>query len=172
MEAKKKGTLDGLTMAYGIGASIVITGMMFKFLNWQYANEMLFIGLTTEAIVFFISAFELKKPEQEYHWEKIFPQLASDEPTAVEQLEDMVQKANVDPLIIERLTNSIEKLENNVHKMAETSNLAHLNEQIDKMRQASENFEREINRLNKSMADMTQQYDKVLNVMGGKKTEL
>jgi hypothetical protein len=168
MEAKVKGKLDGLTVAYGIGASIVITGMMFKFLNWQYANEMLFIGLTTEAIVFFISAFELKKPEKEYKWDKLFPQLTTDQPTGVEQLEEMVQKANVDPMIIERLTNSIEKLENNVHKMSETSNLAHLNEQIDRMRVSSENFEREINRLNKSMSDMSKQYDKVLNVMGGK----
>ena len=61
MAVRKKGKLSPLNVAYGVGAAVVITGAMFKFLNWRFANEMLFVGLLTEAIVFFISAFELVK---------------------------------------------------------------------------------------------------------------
>ena len=43
---------------YGIGAAVVILGAMFKILDWQGANLMIGVGLTTEAIIFFLSAFE------------------------------------------------------------------------------------------------------------------
>ena len=42
---------------YGIGASVIL-GAMFKILHWPGADIMLTIGLTTEAVIFFISAFE------------------------------------------------------------------------------------------------------------------
>jgi gliding motility-associated protein GldL len=43
---------------YGIGAAVVILGAMFKILDLPGANWMIGIGLTTEAIIFFLSAFE------------------------------------------------------------------------------------------------------------------
>jgi len=43
---------------YGIGAAVVILGAMFKILDLQGANWMIGIGLTVEAIIFFLSAFE------------------------------------------------------------------------------------------------------------------
>ena len=48
------------TMAklYGWGASIVIVGALFKILHWPLANIMLMVGMFTEAIIFFFSAFE------------------------------------------------------------------------------------------------------------------
>jgi len=45
---------------YGIGAAVVIVGAMFKILHLPGASEMLGIGLTTEASLFFLSAFEPK----------------------------------------------------------------------------------------------------------------
>lgn len=54
---------------YGIGASIVILGALFKLVHWNYANEMLIVGMITEAIIFAISAFE--KPLKTYEWDKI-----------------------------------------------------------------------------------------------------
>ena len=51
---------------YGFGAAIVILGAMFKIMHWEGANYMLVIGLTTEAVIFFFSAFE--KPATEYDW--------------------------------------------------------------------------------------------------------
>ena len=152
-------------MAYGIGAAVVITGAMFKFLNWRFANEMLFIGLATEAIVFFISAFELVKDEDEYRWEKVFPQLTSQEPTNIERMEELFQKVNLDADIVEKLTNSIVQLEQNVSKLAAASNTAHLQEQLDKMAQTTQSYETELTKLNANIAKLSSVYDKMLTAM-------
>lgn len=60
---------------YGFGASLVVLGLMFKLLHFGGANYMLFVGLTTEAIIFAISAFE--PPFRNYPWEEVFPVLKS-----------------------------------------------------------------------------------------------
>jgi gliding motility-associated protein GldL len=121
MAIKRKARLSPLNVAYGVGAAVVITGAMFKFLNWRFANEMLFIGLATEAIVFFISAFELIKDEVDYKWDKVFPQLTTDEPTNIEKLDEMIEKVNLDSNVIERLSDSITRLEQNVARLADAS---------------------------------------------------
>lgn len=66
-------------MLYGIGAAVVIIGALFKILHFPGANEMLIVGLGTEAVIFFVSAFE-PLPEEEVHWSwhKVFPQLKDD----------------------------------------------------------------------------------------------
>jgi peptidoglycan hydrolase CwlO-like protein len=76
---KAKGKLDAVTFFYGFGASVVLIGAMFKFVGWNYANELFITGLTIEAIVFFVSAFERSSDDKEYEWENVFPQLTSDE---------------------------------------------------------------------------------------------
>lgn len=170
MAVKRKAKLDPLNVAYGVGAAIVLTGAMFKFLNYEYANEMLFVGLATEAIVFFISAFELKREDVEYRWDRLFPQLTKDGETNIQMVEEMLEKANLDPQIVERLTNSIEKLEHNVNQMNAVSDTARLAEQLDRMKSSSETFEKEITKLNESIAEMNNYYMKMLDVMGNKKT--
>lgn len=67
-----------LNFLYSWGASIVILGALFKLLHLPYANQILFIAMITESIVFFISAFE--HPSTEYHWEDVFPVLKSRNP--------------------------------------------------------------------------------------------
>lgn len=47
-----------LNYAYSWGASIVILGALFKLTHLPGANIMLYLGMGTEAIVFFISAFD------------------------------------------------------------------------------------------------------------------
>lgn len=75
MSNKPKGKLDAITFIYGFGAAVVLVGAMFKFLGWQFANELFIVGLSIEAIVFLISAFERKTDDKEYNWENVFPQL-------------------------------------------------------------------------------------------------
>ena len=67
-----------LNFCYSWGASIVILGALFKLLHLPYANQILFVAMITEAAVFFISAFE--RPNDEYHWEDVFPILKSKNP--------------------------------------------------------------------------------------------
>ncbi len=64
---------------YSIGAAIVILGAMFKLLHFPFGNELLFIGMVTEVIVFTLSAFDT--PIRDYSWDKVFPVLSSDQPT-------------------------------------------------------------------------------------------
>ena len=47
-----------LNYAYSWGASIVIAGTLFKLTHLPGANFMLFLGMGTEIIVFFLSAFD------------------------------------------------------------------------------------------------------------------
>jgi len=97
MSASAKKRLDPITLLYGIGASIVLVGAMFKFVGWAFANELFIIGLSVEAVIFFISAFEMKKDEKEYNWEQVFPQLedgsqlGSDQQASVTILEDAIR---------------------------------------------------------------------------------
>ncbi len=47
-----------LNYAYSWGASVVILGTLFKLTHLPGANLMLYIGMGTEVIVFFLSAFD------------------------------------------------------------------------------------------------------------------
>ena len=47
-----------LNYAYSWGAAIVILGALFKLTHLPGGNFMLFIGMGTEVIVFFLSAFD------------------------------------------------------------------------------------------------------------------
>lgn len=54
-----------LNYAYSWGASIVILGTLFKLTHLPGANTMLFIGMGTEVVVFFLSAFDRPFDKQE-----------------------------------------------------------------------------------------------------------
>lgn len=64
--------------AYSIGAAVVIWGALFKILHLPGGNTLLCIGMGTEVLMFILTAFD--KPEKEYHWEEVFPVLASQDP--------------------------------------------------------------------------------------------
>ncbi len=59
---------------YGFGASIVIVGALFKIQHWPMAGLMLTVGLLTEAVIFFFSAFE--PLHEEIDWTLVYPELA------------------------------------------------------------------------------------------------
>jgi gliding motility-associated protein GldL len=59
---------------YGWGASIVIIGALFKIQHWKFAGLFLTMGLLTEAIIFFFSAFE--PLHEELDWTLVYPELA------------------------------------------------------------------------------------------------
>ncbi len=70
---------------YGIGASVVIVGALFKIMHWPGAGYMLIAGLGTEAIIFFFSAFE--PLHEELDWTLVYPQLSGiEEDTDFEQI--------------------------------------------------------------------------------------
>ena len=64
--------------AYSIGAAVVIWGALFKILHLPGGNTLLSIGMGTEVLMFLLTAFD--RPEKQYHWEEVFPVLASNDP--------------------------------------------------------------------------------------------
>ena len=64
--------------AYSIGAAVVIWGALFKILHLPGGNFLLSLGMGTEVLMFILSAFD--KPASSYHWEDVFPVLASRDP--------------------------------------------------------------------------------------------
>ena len=97
---------------YGWGASLVILGALFKILHLKFANEMLMIGMGTEALIFFMSAFE-KAPKQ-YNWERAYPGILDVEDgesgNVMQQLDKMLEHADVDSKTIKNLGDGMKKL--------------------------------------------------------------
>ena len=103
-----------MPLLYGGGASLVILGALFKILYLPNADLMLMIGMGTEAVIFFFSAFE--KAPKEYHWEKAYPQILEDESdmedgkTAVQKLNKIFKEAEIDNKVIKNLGEGMKKL--------------------------------------------------------------
>lgn len=112
---------------YGIGASVVIIGALFKITHQPGANLMLTVGLLTEAIIFFFSAFE--PPHIEPDWSLVYPELAFDHKGGVSspkvnrgtanELDTMLTKAKIGPELIESLGNGIRSLSDNAAKLSQ-----------------------------------------------------
>ncbi|MBK7134224.1 MAG: gliding motility protein GldL [Bacteroidales bacterium] len=71
---QSSGWKNFIAKLYGLGASVVIIGALFKIQHWPLASEMLTLGLLTEAIIFFFSAFE--PLHEEIDWTLVYPELA------------------------------------------------------------------------------------------------
>lgn len=117
---------------YGIGAAVVILGAMFKILDWAGGNLMITIGLTTEAAIFFLSAFEPR--HEEVDWAKVYPELAGGEPgtkkaaksgdNVSQKLDDMLANAKIGPELIESLGKGMKNLATSAEKMGNLSDAA------------------------------------------------
>lgn len=81
-----------LNYAYSWGASIVILGTLFKLTHLPGANLMLFLGMGTEVIVFFLSAFD--RPFDRSEDGKELPNRYLTDEEIVEQMERSERKIN------------------------------------------------------------------------------
>ncbi len=126
---------------YGIGAAIVIVGAMFKIMHWPGAGAMLVGGLSTEAVIFFFSAFE--PLHEDPKWELVYPELAlaHDEdfdlhayidekgdatadtkaPSISEQFDNLLAEAKIDSALLNRLGDGMRSLSTNAEQMSDIS---------------------------------------------------
>lgn len=152
-----------MSMAYGLGAAVVIVGALFKIMHWPGANEMLILGMGTEAIIFCISAFE--PIHQEVDWTLVYPELAGMEPnekkskevkgTVSQQLDQMLEEAKVGPELISSLGTGLRSLSDNVKGMSDISNAAvATSEYTDNVQKASKSLEGVSASYNKAMDAM------------------
>ncbi|MBU2948792.1 gliding motility protein GldL [Zobellia uliginosa] len=137
--AQSKSTKKLFNMAYGLGASVVILGALFKILHWELGplngGILLAIGLITEALIFAISAFE--PVDDEYDWSLVYPELAggaslgvakSNEAQEIKEaeaslsgkLDDLLKEAGVDASLMESLGSSIRNFEGAAKGIAPT----------------------------------------------------
>tara|TARA_B100000513_G_scaffold192951_1_gene119771 strand:- start:221 stop:835 length:615 start_codon:yes stop_codon:yes gene_type:complete len=145
---------------YGIGAAIVILGALFKLMDWPGAGAMLTIGLSTEAIIFFFSAFE--KQHEEPDWSLVYPQLAymkdPDEKTPstpIKELDNMLENANVDQALITRLGDNLRNFNKTVEGVNKSMDaVSATGDYSDQMREAS-----------RKLAEMNTYYDLQLKTM-------
>jgi gliding motility-associated protein GldL len=148
---------------YGWGAAIVIVGALFKLQHWKGAGLMLTIGLSTEAIIFFFSAFE--KPHEDPDWSLVYPELAymkdpdkkvsQSNDTPVKELDNMLEKANVDQALITRLGDNLRAFNQTVEGVSKSMDaVSATGEYSDQMREAS-----------RKLAEMNTYYDLQLRTM-------
>src|SRR5512133_3875571 len=134
---QSSGWKNFIAKLYGLGASVVIIGALFKIQHWPMAGTMLTIGLLTEAIIFFFSAFE--PLHEEIDWSLVYPELAGipeDEPAeigahssskyhgggvsggggggagavALAKFDEMLEKAEISPDLFQKLGVGMKKL--------------------------------------------------------------
>ncbi|AXT52542.1 gliding motility protein GldL [Aquimarina sp. BL5] len=118
--ANSKSSKKLMNMVYGLGAAVVILGALFKIMHWPFGNEMLIIGLITEALVFTVSAFE--PVDDELDWSLVYPELAggnrkdkkevqTPEGMLSKKLDDMLKEARLDTSLMNSLGDSIRNFE-------------------------------------------------------------
>jgi gliding motility-associated protein GldL len=116
--AQSKSLKKVFNMAYGLGASVVIVGALFKIQHWEYGSEILTLGMVVEAIVFAISAFE--PVEDDLDWSKVYPELGIDgvigesestQGLLSQKLDALLQEANIDSELMSSLGTSMKNFQ-------------------------------------------------------------
>lgn len=98
---------------YGWGASIVLLGALFKIQHYPGAGIMLLVGMCTEAVIFFLSAFE--PIVEEVDWSLVYPELAGLDEGKTLAREDSKKKSDFDMGLLESvITSAISKSNINV----------------------------------------------------------
>lgn len=156
---------------YGIGASIVILGAMFKILDWTGGNLMIAVGLTTEAIIFFLSAFEPKQTEVD--WTKVYPELAGENAGAIpggattrgskvvvadgatQKFDEMLEKAKIGPELIDSLGKGIQNLATSAERMGTVADAA----------LATNEYAQNVKTASRTLVDINQSYSKTATAL-------
>ncbi|MCD4833876.1 MAG: gliding motility protein GldL [Bacteroidales bacterium] len=156
---------------YGWGAAVVILGALFKINHWPLATEMLVVGMGTEVIIFFFSAFE--PMHEEVDWTLVYPELAGisedDEYTPIARgegvsggggfgkLDEMLENADIKPELFEKLGKGLKNLNQTTQNLMNVSDAAQATNQfVDNIQAASE-----------SVSSMTESYGQSAEKLSG-----
>jgi gliding motility-associated protein GldL len=180
---QSSGWKNFIAKLYGIGASIVIIGALFKIQHWHGATFMLCVGLCTEAVIFFFSAFE--PLHEEIDWSLVYPELAGIPEEGAEELpahgggkyrggvgggggagsaalakfDEMLEKAEITPDLFQKLGVGMKKLGDST---------ANINAMGD-ITAASTKYMGTINTANESLGKLSESYQtttKIINETG------
>ncbi|MDT0646738.1 gliding motility protein GldL [Zunongwangia sp. F260] len=104
--ANSKSTKKITNMVYGLGASVVILGALFKIMHWPGGNPMLIAGLVVEALVFAYSAFE--PVDDDLDWALVYPELAGG-PAQTRNTAVIEEEKEADGLLSKKLDNMLKE---------------------------------------------------------------
>ncbi len=179
---QSSGWKNFMAKLYGIGASIVIIGAMFKIMHWPFAGLMITVGLTTEAIIFFFSAFE--PPHEELDWTLVYPELAgmtdpddleetreesiSGRGVGLQKFDELFKEASISPDTIKNLSTGLSSLSDNTRNLVDlTAATVATKDYLSNMKNASESINSFTNvyaehtgELSESVTGLTSSYKK------------
>ncbi len=112
---------------YGWGAAVVLAGALFKIMHYPGAGWMLLIGMGTEIVIFFLSAFE--PPHETPDWSLVYPELRGLESTTSRggsggggsDLAALIENGNLDQEVVEKLSEGIKKLTMTTSQLSDVS---------------------------------------------------
>ena len=154
IDVNGKGFKNFMAKLYGWGAAVVILGALFKILHLPGADLMLIIGLGTEAVIFFFSAFE--KPSEEVDWTLVYPELAGMEDpdfiegrlekgsqlTPTQELDNMLAEAKIDGELMQSLGEGMRKLSDTAGQLSTSVDAAGATQEYsDQLYSAAKNME-------------------------------
>ena len=154
---RSKGYKTFMAYLYGWGAAVVIVGALFKIMHWPGANEMLIAGMSTEGVIFFLSAFE--PPHKEWDWSLVYPELAGMIDEASLEQGEVEYDENGNPI-----NKAQDSLTAKLDKMLEDAHIS--SELIDRLGQGMQNLADSANSMN-NMANVTAATDKFVSNMDG-----
>ena len=151
---------------YGWGAALVLTGALFKIQHYPGAGLMLLIGMGTEVVIFFLSAFE--PPHEMPDWSIVYPELVGLEPRedrparggsggggGGSDLAALIESGTLEPEVVEKLNEGIRKLTATTGQLSDLSDASLATESyLQSMKNASES-------VNKLAHSQTQSADDV-----------
>jgi len=150
-----RGYRNVMAKIYGLGASVVLVGALFKIIHLPGANQMLTVGLLTEAVIFFFSAFE--PPHVEPDWSLVYPELAGmynddaddsvldKRKTPTERLDEMFEKGNINDEVIGRLGEGLQKLSETANQIGQATEAAVASKEFASSLQSASETARKLN---------------------------
>jgi gliding motility-associated protein GldL len=181
--AQTRNTKKLFNYAYGIGASIVILGALFKIQHWTGGGLMLSIGMIVEAIVFFVSAFD--SVEEDLDWSLVYPELEGgnlrdkDKAEAKEaqsllsqKLDAMLKDAKLDANLMQSLGTSIQNFKGAAENIAPAiDSIAATNKYSEQLSLAAAQME-SLNSLYKVQLDSTSRQAEINEQVADNATKL
>ncbi len=178
---------------YGMGASVVLVGALFKIEHLPGASIMLMVGLLTEAVIFAISAFE--PPHEEYDWSLVYPELAgidesieiddkssviASKKSALEKFDAMIESAEITPELFDKLGHGLQNMSQTVEKLADVSSataatnnyVANFEKASEKVNEFADSYGQSATKLNQSAERLSETYGSSADVVGKSGQEL
>ncbi len=184
-----RGWKNFMSKVYGWGATVVLLGAMFKIMHWPGAGVMIVLGLSTEAFIFFTSAFE--PLHQEWDWSLAYPELAgmhdeiededlkkkekSNKKSALEKFDELINKAEITPELFEKLGHGLRSLNETTEKLSDVSEasaatnnyVASFEKASSKVNEFADLYGQSAQALNTSASTLTKSYEKSAEIVSG-----